>query len=420
LKILIDNGGYEFRNNGDSAMLIVTAERFHRQYPNAEIQIFTLAPNSLKKIIPYAEPIPIAGRKLWLNAWNLLGGMHKLFPESFHPRLLKIETYLKIKLPSLSCKWMGYRLSKRSYDIKSMNEFVETVQRADIVIASGGGYITDAFEGHACNVLQTLALAQSYGIPTAMFGQGIGPIQSKKILSWVKKVYPKLKCLSLRERQYSKPCALSSGMANNIVDVTGDDAISLAQQLTPLKIGRKIGVNLRVATYSGLGEETLGQFKLILNDVAKKYNAELCAVPISFHDGDSDYSSLQKLLEDKQFDDKERLNTPEKVIKQVGQCRIVITGSYHAGVFALSQGISVVAVAASDYYRHKFEGLANQFSVGCYVIDRESAGFESDLKQAIDKAWLAAEKMRPELIKKAQEQVALSEAAYLKFYKGLS
>ena len=36
------------------------------------------------------------------------------------------------------------------------------------------------------------------------------------------------------------------------------------------------------------------------------------------------------------------VDSPLRVIEEIGHCRIVITGSYHAGVFALSQGIPVV------------------------------------------------------------------------------
>jgi len=415
MKILIDNGGYAFKNNGDTAMLIVTADRFHQHYPDAEIQIFTDAPQTLKKIISYAFPVSLDGRRMWLNAWNILGGGHKLFPKVLWPWLQRNEAYLKIKIPNLSRKWVEYRLSKRGYDIHAMHEFLDIVQQADIVIGSGGGYITDSFQGHACSLLQTLSLAQSYGKPTAMFGQGLGPFQSENILFWAKKVLPKLACLSLREGEYSKPCALSSGVPVSNIKVTGDDAISLANSMTPGFIGSKIGVNLRVSNYSGIGNEALAELKLFLDGISKSLRTELCAVPISLHEGDSDYESIAKLLGPNQLMAKEAYDAPEKVIKQIGLCRIIITGSYHAGVFALSQGISVVAVAATDYYRHKFEGLSSQFGVGCYVVDRENIDYGSKLKIAVDLAWENAERDQSVLLKKAQEQMDLSKTVYYKF-----
>jgi polysaccharide pyruvyl transferase WcaK-like protein len=53
----------------------------------------------------------------------------------------------------------------------------------------------------------------------------------------------------------------------------------------------------------------------------------------------------------------------------VSRCRVVVTGSYHAGVFALAQGIPVVATAASRYYHDKFSGLADLFGGGGDIVD---------------------------------------------------
>ena len=46
------------------------------------------------------------------------------------------------------------------------------------------------------------------------------------------------------------------------------------------------------------------------------------------------------------------------VIERVGECRVVVTGSYHGAVFALAQGIPVVALVKSPYYVNKMAGLA--------------------------------------------------------------
>jgi len=414
MKILIDNGGYEFKNNGDSAMLVVTSNHFYQQYPNAEIQIMTVAPKSLKKFIPYATPIAIDGRKQWRNAWNLVGGLRKLFPQSRQQWLQNKESLLKIKYPTICYKWMRYRLEKRGVNVAPMRKFLETVNQADIVVASGGGYITDSFSSHAISLLQTLALAQEQGKPTAMFGQGLGPIHSKNLLFWSNKVLPKLNSISLRESLYSKLCALTANVPENKVTVTGDDAIIMAYGNTPTVIGDKIGVNLRVASYSGLGEQELESIKVVLDDISSLVKAEFCAVPISFHEGDSDFNSIQKLLGSEVFNVNE-LNTPEKVIKQAGKCRIIITGSYHAGVFGLSQGVSIIAVAASDYYRHKFKGLAKQFGVGCTVVDRDASDFDAKLKSAVIAAWEGADVVRPQLLKQAEEQIKLSESVYKQF-----
>ena len=51
---------------------------------------------------------------------------------------------------------------------------------------------------------------------------------------------------------------------------------------------------------------------------------------------------------------------PRAIIKRIGRCRVVVTGSYHVAVFALSQGIPAICLANSEYYEIKFRGLADQ------------------------------------------------------------
>ena len=62
------------------------------------------------------------------------------------------------------------------------------------------------------------------------------------------------------------------------------------------------------------------------------------------------------------------------VFEQIGFCRVLITGSYHAGVFALAQGVPSICVAQSQYYVDKFVGLADQFGEGCRVIQLQESG----------------------------------------------
>jgi len=416
MRLLIDNSGYALKNQGDLAMLIVAVSRFHKLLPNAEIRIFTEASSRLKSILPFVEAVSPSGRDEWLRPWNVIGGLYKLFPISLHAWLLHQEALFKLTFPAFSRGWVTRRLAKRGISTESMSAYLDEVEKADVVLVSGGGFVTDAFEYHAVSVLQTLAQAQSYSKPTAMFGQGLGPVKSKKLKAWVKKVLPKLGFITLRESVYSKPLAVSSGQSVNKITVTGDDAIELAFSKKPVKLGAKLGVNLRVAAYSEVGESTIGEFKTVLSEVANELSIELSGVPISIHEADSDLTSIRNILDDQTLDEKD-YDSIDKIINKVGGCRLVITGSYHAGVFALSQGVSVIAIVASDYYRQKFEGLAYQFGTGCLLVDKNSPDFQRKLKQLIQESWDRADDIRPLLLEKAEKQIALSADQYSEFAK---
>ena len=100
------------------------------------------------------------------------------------------------------------------------------------------------------------------------------------------------------------------------------------------------------------------------------------------------------------------------LIERVSHCRLVVTGSYHCAVFALSQGIPSVCIYNSEYYALKFRGLANQFGIGCAVIDRSGAMFREQLRDAILESWRTADETRPTLLRAAESQVEAGRRAY--------
>jgi colanic acid/amylovoran biosynthesis protein len=111
------------------------------------------------------------------------------------------------------------------------------------------------------------------------------------------------------------------------------------------------------------------------------------------------------------------MDSPGIVIEQVGRCRVVVTGAYHAAVFALSQGIPAVVLSDSKslYYMDKLTGLADQFGCGCEVVLLDMPDLPRRLTSAIDRAWQTAEDVRAPLLAAAGRQIEESEAAYRRF-----
>jgi colanic acid/amylovoran biosynthesis protein len=105
------------------------------------------------------------------------------------------------------------------------------------------------------------------------------------------------------------------------------------------------------------------------------------------------------------------------LIERVGACRAVVTGSYHAAVFALSQGIPAVCLFNCEYYEIKFRGLQAEFGTGCEVLDKSSHDFDERLVNAIEIAWTNAEGWRKGLLDSARRQVEAGHAAYDLFWQ---
>ncbi len=74
-------------------------------------------------------------------------------------------------------------------------------------------------------------------------------------------------------------------------------------------------------------------------------------------------------------------------------------------MFALAQGIPVVALVKSPYYVNKMAGLRDQFGIGCELVRLDEGNVPGRIRAAIDRAWAEAERVRVPLLQAAAEQI---------------
>ena len=420
MKILIENSGYSLENMGDFAMLEVAITRLKKIWPESQIKVFTNNPHRLKELCSIVEPIDTTNEPKfhWTSFFP-----HKIKKASALINTLETLENLEWKIPQHFSNLAQSKIRNTAHrdptNSSSLNHQFKAVQEADLVISSGGGYITDTFPRKVERTLSILNLAVSLGKPTVMLGHGMGPIQDKQTRVRAGIVLPKVSFISLRESRKSLPLLDSLGVSRNCIKTTGDDAIELAYQNRNVEYGHGIGVNLRIARYSDIEPGFISSVRKALQTVAKQKEAPLYPVPICHHPNESDPKAIQTLLAgyDDSSDGGQSLNTPLKIVKQAGRCRVVVTGSYHAGVFSLSQGVPVVALAKSTYYQDKFLGLAEQFGIGCQVVFLNDPALESNLQVAIEKAWDSIDTVRPELLNAAKRQIDQGHEAYQQVHR---
>jgi colanic acid/amylovoran biosynthesis protein len=292
--------------------------------------------------------------------------------------------------------------------------FLNALRQADLLVVSGAGTITDSQQGHARIVLNTLESAHRVGTPVALVGQGIGPLENPELLAWSKALLPSTIFIGLREGCGGPPILDALGVARERVMVTGDEAIELAYETRPDRLGEGVGINLRVANYAGIDDSLIDEIRPVLNRFVTSHNTELLPLPITHHTGSYDPSTISKLMSglSDPLRGGEELDTPLKVITQAGRCRIALTGAYHAAVFALSQGIPAICIVGSPYYLNKFVGLADLFGEGCELVHLGDADFTERLAEAMEKAWEMANRVRASLLDAAARQVEASQLAY--------
>jgi colanic acid/amylovoran biosynthesis protein len=413
VRVLIDSGSYHALNVGDVAMLQAAVGRLRELWPQASISAITNAPATLALCCPAVEPVPLAGRVAWTTD-RFLGRADELLPSFVRAALNHIENALRRWWPAGLAVFIAIKsAAARRDDYAAAHHYIQAIRRADLVIATGAGVFTDAFLENAHGVLTTLTLAQRYGVPTVLTGQGLGPVANQTLRRRMSEVLPRVELIALRERHESLRLLHELGVAADRVMVTGDDALEMAHRAARADPGDASGINLRVAGYAGTSSRDIAVLRSALRRAAAQLAAPLVAVPIAHHPDCHDGVAIRDVI----ADDPSReaivtLPTPADAIAQVSRCRVVVTGSYHAAVFALAQGIPVVAVAASDYYVQKFAGLADLFPGGCGVIVLADADADTALERAVVAAWNSAPTTRETLLHAAAAQIAQGRAAY--------
>lgn len=417
MRIFVEPGSYHCENMGDVAMMQIAVERLRCLWPRAEIQIVTSRPDRLASLCPSAIPAPLNERNAWLASRRLITGTRRPWPKALVAGLDRLGGAVWRRYPGVADRWSAIKAWRAGREFVSPQLFRVRLKGASLLVVSGMGALNDAFADSAAPLLNEMEAVLDAGIRVAAFGQGVGPITDPWLLKRSRAVLPRLALISLREGRVALPLLKSLGVPEDKIFVTGDDAIEMAYRSRTRDLGAAIGVNVRLAKYAGTDESAISKLREALHAVAYATRRSLLVVPISFHESDSDLDAAEKLFANRPPVSRTMNANPEAIIRLIGECRIVVTGSYHAGVFALAQGIPVVGLIQSDYYEQKFKGLAEQFPAGCRLLDfRRDIGMEQ-IQDAVVTALDSAGSIRKSLLDAAARQVEVGRRAYAAAFK---
>jgi polysaccharide pyruvyl transferase WcaK-like protein len=412
----LNEGEAEFKNMGDVAMLQAVVGRMLALWPDVEIEVLTDSPFNLARYCPGARSLPRAGCACWVENRILPGRYQPLLPTWASRRLSVVKRAIGLRWPSLLEFLIRRRLSFQNGNGQrdDLTHFLEALHNTDLLAVSGSGGFADSCQKWNISVLGTMEAAIRRGIPVVMFGQGMGPLKDPIVLSRAREVLPNVALITLRGSRGGLEFLESIGVPVQNVVTTGDEAIELAYTARVGDLGSALGINLRVASYTDVNAGIVGQVRSVLQEFARRQQVPLLPIPIAFHDYANDHQAIRQLLAG--FDDDSdgglSLKTPQMLIKQVARCRVVVTGAYHAAVFALAQGIPVVCLANSPYYLAKFQGLKDLFGVGCAIVTLSEPHLQQRLMTAIEEMWNTADIVRSPLLHSALRQIEVGRGAY--------
>ena len=408
MNIVVEPSDYLMRNVGDTAMLQAALRRMIDRWPDERIDVFTDDPEGLARITPGVTPVSSRGRRAWLeDEGRRLGriGQRLSAPTQNGLRASRPRMWFRAKQFML-------RLRGDTTALAELERYHSLITRADLVIVTGMGGVTDAFPEFATALLDTLALAIHEKRYTAMVGQGFGPLQEPRLRALARTVLPRVDLIAVREERASVPLLLSLGVARERIVVTGDDTLETAYRIRTDRLGEGIGVNLRIADYSGIGTSVVPEVQTALRNVALRSGAPFVPVPISRVPGEADLDSIRLLIGDVDVPAMETNDEIEAAMRTVHGCRVVVTGSYHSAVFALANGVPAVGLAGSPYYADKFKGLPDLFGDGCQTLMIDEPDLAGRLERTMTQQMARAEELRPVILKEVAREIVCGRAAF--------
>ncbi|NLT05413.1 MAG: polysaccharide pyruvyl transferase family protein [Solirubrobacterales bacterium] len=425
MRILVDPGSHHLLNAGDVAMMQVCVRRLRELWPDAAVAVLTAEPAALAALCPEVAAVDARGRYALVDAGGPARRVRGRAESSWGSTPNDPPRGLGARARRVALR----RRARRAGSAASA--YLDALAGADLFVMSGRGGLTDAFADEAAATLGELELASALGVPAALLGQGVGPLTDPALLARARAVLPAVAVIAVRERLLAPGLLAAWGVDPRRVHATGDDAVESAYAARPERLGAAVGVNLRVAAYSGVGDEEAATLTGAVAAAAGELGASLLALPISLHPAEDDRAAGPSAgaaaraaapqtvaapvtgarlgVQDPAPAPPAAPDDPATAIATAGRCRVVVTGSYHAAVFALAQGVPSVGIAASPYYAAKFAGLADLFDPCVAVVEGADP---AAVRGELERLWHAAPGLRDGLLAAAARQIAAGRAAY--------
>lgn len=400
--ILLDHGSAPtFSNLGDLAMFVACLRRLQRLLPDCRMAVVHSDPGTLAQVageeVACIPPVVFDYLPMALS----------------HSRMDRTVLAGRWSLPLARPLLRRSRILKRfdSAQRSAILANLKYILAARALVAVGGGYLNTEFPTVGNRILRFLDSGQRLGLPTAAFGQGIGPVDERDVgmQRLTRQVFSRLTVGALREDAFGPEWLRQLGVDPDRCRLTGDDALELAYSENSTGNREAIGVNLRLARYSGVGDALAGRIGAVIRSCDAQ--SAILAVPIAERTGAGDYEAVEPILTEKRKPE----HTAEGIFAVIDRCRVVVTGSYHAGVFSLARGVPVVGVYANQYYEEKFRGLASVFPEYCVPLGADRPEFENALREALETFSPWSEERAAAMRSLARKRIDTAEAAYREF-----
>ncbi len=432
MRILLDQAIHHHRNVGNNALLEAPLTRLRHFWPDARFDVLSISPHLCTLMFPGTYPVfpdtlQSAPRNLRL--------LHRILPPGLWQSAFDAREFVRrqtgITLSSKTFRlrpvsfvgyWRNRRSNRRTAGRHTANDPPSCPPPAtaysrladyDLYVATGGAYLSDYCKRFLLPLFDRLEAAMAFGIPTIMVGQGSGPMADPEVLQRARRILPQVSHITIRDEWVTGPVLMSLNVPPEKVTMTGDDAVQIGYDNRSNGHRNALGVSLRVAPYTQFSRQHIELLRPLVQAAARRYRCALLSAPIDSNDVDASYINETIKGYHHLLFGQSRFERPVEIIKRIHSCRVMMSGTYHGAVFALSQGIPVIGIVNSPEYYDKLAGLAAAFGGdGCRIVRLGDDGVHATISRAIDELWSSADRLGPKLLENAKRQVRLADRAY--------
>ena len=415
--LLIHGGG--LGNAGDNGQMLSALERLERIFPNGEIVVGQMYESDDGHLIGKREhsstPHLFVNRQVWTShteSESSSSAMHSV-RRRFRVRRGRISTHIKKYINSrahlrriaegllsvvslfrggvflfvlMVYKRLGLRLPLGVTGQKA----IDTLISCDAVYCSGGGNLNDIwFHNELIPRVVSYKAAAILDKPLVVSGQGVGPLESKlgkMLLRWSARHALIFGC---RDHSNSRDFLIRIGLCGSKVQSFGDDAFDLRnssnnrvneiirQEGIPSGHARLVAVHIRLHNFTqdftGRGITVLASF---LDRLVEEIDCIFAFVPITYARGSRLGDLRDAAAVKKRMRYRERVTlidmhaySPPDMKSLIGRCDALIGFSYHAWIFALSNGRPAFGLFDGEYFRLKSRGLYDWYGISNWLWD---------------------------------------------------
>lgn len=281
-------------------------------------------------------------------------------------QLRKVKSDIEITVLSNQPEKTAYDYGVRAVKRNDFIEIIKLLKRSDIFINGGGSLLQDVTSSKSLYYYLILTdLAKRMGLITALYSNGVGPINSPFNRYLTKRVLEKIDFLSVRDED-SRSFLKDMGIRKKDICLTADPALILEPALEERgkdiliiegidieNINSLVGISVRPWIHNY--REAFARFS---DFISRELESEILFIP--FHGEDDIEESLEiiKLMDERAHIIKGRYN-PKELMSIIKRLNLLVGVRLHSLIFAAAVGTPFCGLS----YDPKIDGFLKMFEM---------------------------------------------------------